>query len=136
MIDLERGPVRWWALRAGEGCRGTRVASDARAAVVAWGELQPQGYFVGVSPACRSPMVAKAPAAAGRDDEHRGVSHPQGVQQRAHLCFGFGQLSVGVRIRHDAGPREEPQARGRDQPAAQGNRELAVASRIHPADRP
>ena len=29
---------------------------------------------------------------------------PEGVQERAHLRFRLGQLQVGVRIRHDAGP--------------------------------
>ena len=63
-------------------------------------------------------------------------SDPEGVQQRAHLRFGLGQLGVRVGVRHDAGTSEKAQARARRESAAQRDRKLAVPGRVHPAHGP
>ena len=63
-------------------------------------------------------------------------SHPEGIQERAHLGLGLGQLQVGVRIRHDARPGKQAQASPGGQAASQGDRELAVAGRVDPAHGP
>ena len=55
------------------------------------GAIKPLRYPKWV-PACRNTL---------RD------SDPEGVQERAHLRFGLGQLGVRVGVRHDAGTREK-----------------------------
>jgi hypothetical protein len=49
--------------------------------------------------------------------------------------LGLGPLGVGVRARHDAGAGEQAGAPAVQGGAAQGDRPLAVAGGVHPADR-